>query len=134
MYASNKLYDATNQSILQYNKQTTTQKQQAGVSECNVPEDNIFIKEVPGAYELPYAAKLLAISETTLRRMIKTGEIPIIQLGERTLLLETDLEDFLMSNYGTMTPPPKRMKNKRPPLPTDIKESPFLRNMLRSNC
>lgn len=27
-------------------------------------EENIFIKEVPGAYELPYAAKLLAMSGT----------------------------------------------------------------------
>ena len=27
-------------------------------------EENIFVKEVPGAYELPYAAKLLAMSGT----------------------------------------------------------------------
>lgn len=37
---------------------------QAGVKECKVSEENIFIKEVPGAYELPYAAKLLAMSGT----------------------------------------------------------------------
>mmetsp|Transcript_22778 Transcript_22778/g.46534 ORF Transcript_22778/g.46534 Transcript_22778/m.46534 type:complete len:194 (-) Transcript_22778:271-852(-) len=37
---------------------------EAGLKECNVPTDNIFIKEVPGAYELPYAAKLLAMSGT----------------------------------------------------------------------
>jgi 6,7-dimethyl-8-ribityllumazine synthase len=36
----------------------------AGVKECKVSEENIFIKEVPGAYELPYAAKLLAMSGT----------------------------------------------------------------------
>jgi len=36
----------------------------AGVKECKVPDDNLFIKEVPGAYELPYAAKLLAMSGT----------------------------------------------------------------------
>jgi len=36
----------------------------AGVKECKVEEENIFIKEVPGAYELPYAAKLLAMSGT----------------------------------------------------------------------
>eukprot|EP00571_Detonula_confervacea_P016654 CAMPEP_0172310346 /NCGR_PEP_ID=MMETSP1058-20130122/11433_1 /TAXON_ID=83371 /ORGANISM="Detonula confervacea, Strain CCMP 353" /LENGTH=239 /DNA_ID=CAMNT_0013023141 /DNA_START=103 /DNA_END=822 /DNA_ORIENTATION=- len=35
-----------------------------GVKELNVTEENIFIKEVPGAYELPYAAKLLAMSGT----------------------------------------------------------------------
>ena len=38
--------------------------QQAGVKELKVTEENIFIKEVPGAYELPYAAKLLAMSGT----------------------------------------------------------------------
>lgn len=32
--------------------------------ECNVEEDNIFQTEVPGAYELPFAAKLLALSGT----------------------------------------------------------------------
>ncbi|KAL3823531.1 hypothetical protein ACHAXA_007209 [Cyclostephanos tholiformis] len=36
----------------------------AGVRECKVTEENLFIKEVPGAYELPYAAKLLAMSGT----------------------------------------------------------------------
>lgn len=36
----------------------------AGLKECKVPEENIFIKEVPGAFELPFAAKLLAMSRT----------------------------------------------------------------------
>jgi len=31
---------------------------------CNVPETNIFSTEVPGCYELPYAARLLALSGT----------------------------------------------------------------------
>ena len=35
-----------------------------GVKACKVTDENIFIKEVPGAYELPYAAKLLAMSGT----------------------------------------------------------------------
>ena len=34
------------------------------MKDLKVEEDNIFIKEVPGAYELPYAAKLLAMSGT----------------------------------------------------------------------
>ena len=34
------------------------------MKELKVKEENIFIKEVPGAYELPYAAKLLAMSGT----------------------------------------------------------------------
>lgn len=36
----------------------------SGAKECKVTDENIFIKEVPGAYELPYAAKLLAMSGT----------------------------------------------------------------------
>ena len=36
----------------------------AALKECNVTDDNIFETEVPGAYELPFAAKLLALSGT----------------------------------------------------------------------
>ena len=39
-------------------------RSKVGVKACKVTEENIFIKEVPGAYELPYAAKLLAMSGT----------------------------------------------------------------------
>lgn len=34
------------------------------LAECNVPAENIFETEVPGSFELPYAAKLLAMSGT----------------------------------------------------------------------
>eukprot|EP01083_Nonionella_stella_P059373 155336_1 len=34
------------------------------LKECNVEEDNIFETEVPGSFELPLAAKLLALSGT----------------------------------------------------------------------
>lgn len=36
----------------------------ASLQACNVTDDNIFETEVPGAFELPYAAKLLAMSGT----------------------------------------------------------------------
>lgn len=42
------------------------------LKECNVEEDNIFETEVPGAYELPLAAKLLAMSGT-VDAVITTG-------------------------------------------------------------
>eukprot|EP00545_Synedropsis_sp_CCMP1620_P007729 CAMPEP_0119002834 /NCGR_PEP_ID=MMETSP1176-20130426/159_1 /TAXON_ID=265551 /ORGANISM="Synedropsis recta cf, Strain CCMP1620" /LENGTH=223 /DNA_ID=CAMNT_0006954363 /DNA_START=96 /DNA_END=767 /DNA_ORIENTATION=- len=42
------------------------------LGECNVEEDNIFETEVPGAYELPLAAKLLAMSGT-VDAIITTG-------------------------------------------------------------
>ena len=32
------------------------------LKECNVAEENIFVKEVPGSFELPLAARLLAMS------------------------------------------------------------------------
>jgi len=36
----------------------------AALSECSVKDENIFEAEVPGSFELPYAAKLLALSGT----------------------------------------------------------------------
>jgi len=35
-----------------------------GLTECKVTDENIFETEVPGAFELPFAAKLLAMSGT----------------------------------------------------------------------
>jgi len=34
------------------------------LTECNVTDDNVFETEVPGSFELPFAAKLLALSGT----------------------------------------------------------------------
>mmetsp|Transcript_17447 Transcript_17447/g.36057 ORF Transcript_17447/g.36057 Transcript_17447/m.36057 type:complete len:221 (+) Transcript_17447:21-683(+) len=34
------------------------------LKECGVTDENVFVTEVPGAYELPYAARLLALSST----------------------------------------------------------------------
>lgn len=34
------------------------------MKECNVKDDNIFVTEVPGAFELPLAARFLALSGT----------------------------------------------------------------------
>ncbi|GMH68775.1 hypothetical protein TrRE_jg10798 [Triparma retinervis] len=34
------------------------------LKECGVEDSNVFVTEVPGAYELPYAARLLAFSGT----------------------------------------------------------------------
>ena len=36
----------------------------SALKSCNVTDENIFETEVPGAFELPYAAKLLAMSGT----------------------------------------------------------------------
>jgi len=36
----------------------------SSLKECNVTEENIFETSVPGSFELPYAAKLLAMSGT----------------------------------------------------------------------
>ena len=45
-------------------RQRSSRPEQAGAKECKVADANIFVKEVPGCYELPYAAKLLAMSGT----------------------------------------------------------------------
>lgn len=42
------------------------------LKECNVPEDNIFETSVPGSFELPLAAKFLAMSGT-VDAIITTG-------------------------------------------------------------
>ncbi|CAM9188639.1 unnamed protein product [Chrysoparadoxa australica] len=36
----------------------------SALEECNVKKENTFVTEVPGAYELPLAARLLALSQT----------------------------------------------------------------------
>ena len=102
MHASNKPHDANNQPNYNItNKQT--KKQQAGVSECNVPEDNIFIKEVPGAYELPYAAKLLAMSGT-VDAIICTGVLIKGETLHFEYISDAVTKGIMDVNLGTMTP------------------------------
>eukprot|EP00986_Skeletonema_menzelii_P019813 scaffold29213_cov177-Skeletonema_menzelii.AAC.1 len=75
----------------------------AGVTECKVPTENIFIKEVPGAYELPYAAKLLAMSGT-VDAIICTGVLIKGETLHFEYISDAVTKGIMDVNLGTMTP------------------------------
>jgi len=75
----------------------------AGVAECKVPEENIFIKEVPGAYELPYAAKLLAMSGT-VDAIICAGVLIKGETLHFEYISDAVTKGIMDVNLGTMTP------------------------------
>ena len=76
---------------------------QSGLKECNVKEDNIFIKEVPGAYELPFAAKLLAMSGT-VDAIICCGVLIKGETLHFEYISEAVTKGIMDVNLGTMTP------------------------------
>jgi excisionase family DNA binding protein len=43
------------------------------------------------------AAQVLGISEQTVYRLMRTGEIPVVRFGRRTVIRVCDLEDLLAS-------------------------------------
>lgn len=76
---------------------------QSGLKECNVKEENIFIKEVPGAYELPFAAKLLAMSGT-VDAIICCGVLIKGETLHFEYISEAVTKGIMDVNLGTMTP------------------------------
>jgi hypothetical protein len=77
-------------------------------------------------YNITNASKMLSISESKLREFIKSGEIPVIKIEGKYLLLEGDLESFLVDRYGTLKPSTFKSSGITP-LPSNIAESEFLR-------
>mmetsp|Transcript_41431 Transcript_41431/g.88295 ORF Transcript_41431/g.88295 Transcript_41431/m.88295 type:complete len:239 (+) Transcript_41431:169-885(+) len=75
----------------------------AGVKECKVPDDNLFIKEVPGCYELPYAAKLLAMSGT-VDAIICAGVLIKGDTLHFEYISDAVTRGIMDVNLGTMTP------------------------------
>jgi len=75
----------------------------SGLKECNVKEDNIFIKEVPGAYELPFAAKLLAMSGT-VDAIICCGVLIKGETLHFEYISDAVTKGIMDVNLGTMTP------------------------------
>lgn len=43
-------------------------------------------------------AKKLRVCESNLRKMIREGQLPVIRLGRRVLLTESDLQEFVDKN------------------------------------
>ena len=56
------------------------------------------------AYSIPDAAARIGISRSTLYTLIAAGQIPIAKVGSRTLVLDQDLHDFLLSCRTEMPP------------------------------
>jgi len=75
----------------------------AGLKGCKVEEDKIFIKEVPGAYELPYAAKLLAMSGT-VDAIICCGVLIKGETLHFEYISEAVSKGIMDVNLSTMTP------------------------------
>jgi 6,7-dimethyl-8-ribityllumazine synthase len=68
-----------------------------------VKEDKIFIKEVPGAYELPFAAKLLAMSGT-VDAIICCGVLIKGETLHFEYISEAVTKGIMDVNLSTMTP------------------------------
>jgi len=75
----------------------------AGLKDCKVKEENIFIKEVPGAYELPFAAKLLALSGT-VDAIICCGVLIKGETLHFEYISEAVTKGIMDVNLSTMTP------------------------------
>ena len=79
-------------------------------------------------YTIPKASKLLGIGETYLRQMIVNGEIPVIFMAKKKMvLLESDLEMFLKSKYVRITKAEVNVHSRLPPLPEHVRNSKHLR-------
>ena len=50
------------------------------------------------AVAIPVAAQLLAVSESTLRRLIDRGEFPSVKFGERVVIPLAQLDDWLATH------------------------------------
>lgn len=74
------------------------------------------------------AAKMMKLGQTNLRRLIRNGELPVIRIGSKILLLESDMERFLNQRHVVIQPAPRRKKNPSA-LPDSIAASELLRNL-----
>lgn len=74
---------------------------------------------------IPQVAKRLGIGETKMRAVIQRGEIPVLRIGGKTVIIEQDIEGYLQGNYGRMVVAERRPIG-RPALPKNILESAVL--------
>lgn len=78
-------------------------------------------------YSIPETATMVGIGQTKMRQIIAKGEIPVLLLDGKRLLLEQDLEAFLQGRYGAVKAAKKGTKPKMPPLSRHIAESALLK-------
>ena len=79
-------------------------------------------------YNIKEACNKIGIGETTLRSIIKTGGITVLNLGGKYLFLERDIEQYLMKNYVTIKEY-KEEPNKLSPLPEHIANSDLIKKV-----
>ena len=71
------------------------------------------------------AARVLSIGTTSLRRIIANGEIPVVRMTNKTLILESDLEAYLAASRGRLTVV-KPVARRLPQLPHEVASSKHL--------
>ena len=72
------------------------------------------------------AGKLAGVSEATMRNEVKFGEIPVIRIGTKAMIVDRDLEQYLQRHYlyeGTKESPHVGC----PSLPDWVEDSPLLK-------
>jgi excisionase family DNA binding protein len=74
-------------------------------------------------YGVKQASELLGIGQTSLRRLICRGEINVLRIGGKVLVLEADIERLLKGCYGPMKEVPAAPKAKLSALPRHVRES-----------
>jgi excisionase family DNA binding protein len=50
---------------------------------------------VPLSHTIPQAVERTGVGRSKLYEAMRTGDLPIIKVGKRTLVLESDLQDWL---------------------------------------
>jgi excisionase family DNA binding protein len=79
---------------------------------------------------VPQAARLMGIGQTKMRTIIQQGEMPVLRVGGKVMIIEQDIERYLQGNHGTFVPAPRQAgkpKSKLQPLPPDIADSPWIK-------
>ena len=71
------------------------------------------------------AARVLSIGTTSLRRIIANGEITVVRMTNKTLILESDLEAYLAASRGRLTVA-KPVARRLPQLPHEVASSKHL--------
>ncbi len=71
---------------------------------------------------VPEAAKFMGIGQTKLRELLREGELPVIRIMGKILLLERDLEAFMRGHYGPLKVTEMKPANRLPPLPKAVQE------------
>lgn len=77
---------------------------------------------------VPEAAAMLGIGETKMREIIRHGDIPVVRIMGKVLLLERDLEAYLLGHYGALKKPGRQAAGDRlPALPNSVVKSVLLK-------